>query len=431
MKRFKRRAKKFKFKQKNQTRRRRRCHNMATSTGNDYYQQQPQHDETSSLLLAANNNNNNSSNNTPKSSKIRHYTIQVLAHISLIFVAFIYSSFYIVAQELSLKTFHPFVFAAFRAFPATLILLVASTAIERYQAPVFDVCLSSNCHSKSSRTATLKHTLYFWFAIILFGFTGKFISQIFAAYALTLTSSTSAGILQPVTPVFTAVWGMVMCKERLTMVKFIGIAVTVAASLVMLRVDLFIKNTANFDNMKQLMGNALVLIGSCSTSFSIVLQKMLLDGGIPPLTMTSYSFFVACIMMTLLATPFFGEIHSLAAIPWTAWIGVLYSAVFPSAIAYSLSSWALKHLTPSIRAMYICLQPVFSSLLGYFIQHVKLEWFHAVGAAGIVIGLIIVVIGKALEQQQQKEEQAKHAKGANVAIAEANSERQADNRGIN
>jgi len=181
----------------------------------------------------------------------------------------------------------------------------------------------------------------------------------------------------------------------------LGILVTVSAAFVMVRVDLFIKNTS-WDNLKQLLGNSLLIMGSFSASFSIVLQKIMLDGGIPPLTMTSYSFLVACIIMTIIATPFYGDIRDLALVPWEAWAGVIYSAVLPSAIAYSLSAWALAQLTPSIQAMYICLQPIFSALLGYFIQHIAIEWFHIVGALGIIVGLIIVVIAKARETQTNK-----------------------------
>ena len=179
-----------------------------------------------------------------------------------------------------------------------------------------------------------------------------------------------------------------------------GILVTVSAAFVMVRVDLFIKNTS-WDNIKQLLGNSLLIMGSFSSSFSIVLQKIMLDGGIPPLTMTSYSFLVACIMMTIIATPFYGYIQDFALVPWEAWAGVLYSAVLPSAIAYSISAWALAQLTPSIQAMYICLQPIFSALLGYFVQNIALEWYHWVGAAGIVMGLVLVVIGKAREQNTE------------------------------
>tara|TARA_B110000208_G_scaffold183180_1_gene235625 strand:- start:140 stop:1528 length:1389 start_codon:yes stop_codon:yes gene_type:complete len=167
-------------------------------------------------------------------------------------------------------------------------------------------------------------------------------------------------------------------------------------------------------SVTDIVQGSFAVFGSClSYSFALILMKPMLKV-YPPVTVTAWSYVSGVIVM---------GIASLIYVPWSkewterpdpfklrdpfkptigmawkftpdAWIAVAVAVVANSVLKYGLTSFANKHTSITVLAMFGTLVPVLT-YFGEWLSGEHLEWhLKYLGAIGIVVGLITVVFFK-------------------------------------
>jgi drug/metabolite transporter (DMT)-like permease len=197
------------------------------------------------------------------------------------------------------------------------------------------------------------------------------------------TSSVEGTILNTLGPVFAAVLGYFILKEKVTRRRWVAIAVSIfGAYLVSVGFQLPVLSAGNT------MGNATYLLGTITECFGIVLAaKLVRDSS--AVGVAAWQFIGAMVgFWALAAMPGFMhfEISSWNAV--ATW-SVLYLALIPGVFCFT-TWYILVRTTPiAILAVSILLQPPVAAILGYFVLGERLLPTAWLGTALILFGLVL------------------------------------------
>lgn len=259
---------------------------------------------------------------------------------------------------------------------------------------------------------------------IFLGFTGIYANQFLFLLGLSFTSPSYAAAMQPGIPVFTFVLTLCMGIERINWKKWSGMAKVGGTSICLLGAILMAvykgpvvwgdgligihMQGANLGEstldriMEGLLGlkwdlwhvGVLCLIGNCFfMAVYLAFQAPLLAIYPAGLSVTAYSYFFGALFMVLSGV--FG------ARDWTEWIltrseflAVLFSGIVTSALNYGLLTWSNKVVGPALVALYMPLQPLFSSILARVFLNSSLFLGSVLGGVLMIVGLYCVTWGQ-------------------------------------
>ena len=139
------------------------------------------------------------------------------------------------------------------------------------------------------------------------------------------------------------------------------------------------------------LGKGEILTLCCAFAFSIhilVIDKFAQK--IDPLVLSCGQFLItgiiSCVLMFIFEKPTIEGIMN-AAIP------LLYAGIFSSGVGYTFQVFGQKYTDPTIAAMLMCLESVFSVLFGLILPpHQSLQMLEYVGCAVILAGIMIAQI---------------------------------------
>jgi drug/metabolite transporter (DMT)-like permease len=219
-------------------------------------------------------------------------------------------------------------------------------------------------------------------ALALLGALGVFANQVFFILGLERTTATNAAILMVSVPVLAVGVAALLGVERLGPRRLLGVALAVAGALVLLdpgRLQL---------GPGVALGNALILTnGLCYASF-LVLQRPILER-LPWRTVIAWAFLLGGVLVLAAAAPALARLPS-AHVSTRTWLGVAYIVLFPTALNYALSTWAVRRSSPALVAAYNTLQPVVACLLAASFLGERFGGLQALGFALILAGLVQV-----------------------------------------
>ncbi len=280
--------------------------------------------------------------------------------LALIFVQVTFGGFHVIGKFV-LGQLHPFAVAGVRVAAATPLLMLIAWLIDRKLPKIKDIPL-----------------------LILLGSLGVFANQFFYILGLKYTSATHTGILMPTIPVFAAAAAVFFKVESLDRNKMLGVACTVAGSLVMMD----FQHVSIAQNM--FLGNMLLLINCMSFALYLVLQKPLLKR-LPPLTVTAWSFLFGGSMTICITGRRIVELLSADLSPAIIW-SLVYVVMIATVLNYFLNSWAVGRSSPSMVSAFITLQPVSTAVLAMFILGENPGYREGLGFLIIICGLFLVGI---------------------------------------
>jgi len=221
-----------------------------------------------------------------------------------------------------------------------------------------------------------------WPRLALLGTLGIFANQTLFLLGLSYTSATSASIMMPSIPVFTAAAAALLGIERIGGARLVGVLTAAAGAVVLLDpARLETGGAASF-------GNLLILMNCLSYSFFLVLQRPLL-ARLPWRTLIAWSFLFGTIGILAVSTPTLLATRW-PAVPPSALLGVLYIGLMPTAFNFALSTWAVRRSSPAVVAAFTTLQPVLTSALAAVALSESLAGHQIGGFVLIILGLILV-----------------------------------------
>jgi len=201
--------------------------------------------------------------------------------------------------------------------------------------------------------------------------------------SLRYTTATKAAMINASNPLITAFLAAFFLHDKLTFKRVLYILLALMGVLLTIT-DWQLSSLISLGVNK----GDLIMLGaaSCWASYSIFVKKA--TGRIEPLKLTSYTFLCCVILLTPFALKEILLDNALN-VSKGAYGAVIYMAIFPTVIGYTIQQMSIKAIGPAKTALFINLVPVFSTVLAMiFLKEV-------VNPNNYVSGLMIIaaVIG--------------------------------------
>jgi len=201
--------------------------------------------------------------------------------------------------------------------------------------------------------------------------------------ALKYTTASKAAMINASNPLITAVLASVFLQDKLTvkriayvLLAFLGVLLTITDW----QLNQIFTLSLNIGDLIMLFG------ASCWAAYSIFVKKA--TGKIHPLKLSTYTFLGCIILLTPFALKEIVFDHALR-VSKGAYGAVLYMAIFPTVMGYTIQQMSIKSIGPAKTALFINLVPVISTVLAIVILK------EVVNPINILSGLMIIgaVIG--------------------------------------
>ncbi len=230
---------------------------------------------------------------------------------------------------------------------------------------------------------------------------GIFLFRLFLLNGMTLTSSAEAGMLTSAAPALTAVIAVTVLKEKLTAKKVLGIGLTASGVLLVQ----WAANGGGGLIEEHLWGNVLVILAAACEALFNIFSKAFSQGGrhaqrkpMDPAVQTimvSFMAMVLCMLCAVGETPF----TSLAALPLSGWLALLWYGVFVTALSYICWYAGIARCGALTGAAFSGMMPFTSAALSILLLKETLAPLQVLGGLCIMGGMIWLGMSTSGENQ--------------------------------
>lgn len=210
---------------------------------------------------------------------------------------------------------------------------------------------------------------------------------IFQSFALKDISSSEAGILQALVPIFTLLLASAFLKEKTSLLQKFFLFLSVAGV-----VFIFLSKGANFGTETVSFGFLLMLGSVLANAINNILSKSK-GGRYRAMDMTAVVIFVGCVTFNTLSLTLhyldgniLAYVAPLGQLPYL--LSMLYLGILASIVTGSLSIYAIVRLGASTVSVFGNLGTVLTILAGALILHEPIYSYHAIGATLIIAGIL-------------------------------------------
>lgn len=211
---------------------------------------------------------------------------------------------------------------------------------------------------------------------------GIAINQLLFIKGLSLTYPIHAALLLLITPiliVFIAAW---ILKERLGLLKVIGLVLGISGALVLVLAK---DSSGSGDNV--LLGDLFIIINAISyTIYFIIVKPLMVKYN--AVVVLRWVFTIGLVLVLPFGWVEFTEI------PWELYTAVDFTSmglivITGTFLAYLFNLYGIKILGPSVAGFYIYTQPVFAALIAMFFLHEQLALYKVIAAILIFSGVFL------------------------------------------
>jgi len=231
--------------------------------------------------------------------------------------------------------------------------------------------------------------------IVIMGLAGIFGNSMLYMYGLKFTYASIAGVLQPLVSVFTLILSVTLKREKINLLKVIGLCSAIGGTLVVLRVEKVQFSVESF------WGPLLLILSFVCYAVFLVLQKPLLERMFP-LSVVAWAITCGSIPITIWSLVSYQDFYTLADAPLGAYAVMVYAGLFSLGLAYVMNVFAMRQTTPTVVSSYGLLLPLLVVLLSILFIGEPVDWHEGVGGLLTVIGLATVILGRHQEVKQSK-----------------------------
>lgn len=200
------------------------------------------------------------------------------------------------------------------------------------------------------------------------------------SYALTYTTSSQAGVISALVPLFVAFGAWIFLKEKLNRSLVTGLVVTIIGV-----VALTVLDVPNGKAQNPLLGNSLELIAMVSAAINMIIVKQLCQR-YNPWSLTGMQllagalFFLPGLPLLVQTGP---SVWSMELILAMAFLGL-----FVTLGAFGLYNWGMSHVPASRASIFINLVPVNAVLIGWIVLGEALSSLQLLMAGVVLCGVV-------------------------------------------
>ena len=297
---------------------------------------------------------------------------EIFAYASLILAMLLYGSTFL-AMKVVLNDYPPVTMIAIRMIIATLFFL--PFLFTTYK----DIKIQKSDWKILALMILAEPCLYF----------------IFEGYALQNTTSSQAGIVNALEPVFITIGAAFILKERMPKVAYLGFIIAILGS-----VFLSISAQATESAPNPLFGNMLECLAIILAALSIIATKYLMDK-YPPFYLAGCQIIGGAFFFAILSYIMHGNINLIFGLSFFI---IVYLALL-TVITYALYNYSMCSLSASKASPFLYLMPVFAMFFGwFFLDEILTKWQ--------IIACFVIFLGIYLTQTNYKRKLVKIRKHA-------------------
>jgi drug/metabolite transporter (DMT)-like permease len=224
-----------------------------------------------------------------------------------------------------------------------------------------------------------------WLYFTLLGFLGISFHQWLQSNGLITAQATTTAWIVATTPVFIAILGWLILKEKLTIAQNLGIALAMLGVLVVVgKGDFASLAVGKFGTI----GDFLILISAVNWAVFSILSRR----GLREHPSTRLTFWVMTIGWLITSAVFFaqGKISELALLDARGWWAMIYLGVFTTGLAYIAWFDALSQLPAAQTGAFLFLEPPSSMIAAAVVLNEQVTFASILGGAVILFGIWLV-----------------------------------------
>ncbi|MEO0618475.1 MAG: DMT family transporter [Pseudomonadota bacterium] len=218
--------------------------------------------------------------------------------------------------------------------------------------------------------------------IALLGLLGPTLFNTIAYVGLNSTTALNGLIMQSAAPILIVTSSFLIFRDRLSVVQALGIATSMVGVIVVVTrgaLGALLELALN-------IGDLIILAGFVSWSLYTVFLRYR-----PDAHWLTFAFLLA-VAGVVFNVPLWAIEH-VAYAPftwsWKAIIAVLYVAIFPSIVSYNLYNRGVQLIGANRAGVFLHLVPLFGSVMAIGLLGERLETYHLLGFALIIVGVVL------------------------------------------
>ncbi|MBT8352392.1 MAG: DMT family transporter [Deltaproteobacteria bacterium] len=221
------------------------------------------------------------------------------------------------------------------------------------------------------------------FPLILLGLTGVFSYNLFFFKGLRLIDAGRASIIIANNPIFITLLSMLLFKERITLLKFVGVLISVTGAVIAI-------SRGDLNNiMTGGLGFGEFFIFCCVASwvcYSLIGKAVMTD--LSPLVSVTYSAIIgtACLFIPAL---FEGILSDMKYYMTSEWISIFYLGFFGTVLGFVWYYEGIKKIGPTRAGLFINFVPITAIILAFLILKEPLTLSLFVGALFVCSGVYL------------------------------------------
>ena len=231
-----------------------------------------------------------------------------------------------------------------------------------------------------------------WPRLVLCSFLGMVINMLAFFKGLELSTPINSSVLITVVPIFVFVFSAIIIKERVSLLKVVGISAGFFGALI-----LILKSPSTGYNAPDIpTGNLLFVLNSSTYGLYLIFVKPLVEK-YNIITLFRWLFLFGFLMNFPLTVSEFSSVDWLNLPFYDAILPMLYVVVGTTFFTYLFNAYALTQLKASTVSSFIYLQPIVGIIYALTTKNDSLTLVNVIGMVLIFVGIYLVT--KKIEQK--------------------------------
>lgn len=227
-------------------------------------------------------------------------------------------------------------------------------------------------------------TVWQWRMVLLSSFTGVFLYNVLFFSGIQHMPTIRASLLVAFSPITVAVASWLIFKERITLIKWIGIMISLVGAITVISRGNF---NSFFTGASWGFGEILIFGSVVAWTVYTLLGRVVLTT-IQPLTLSAYSAAIGCLLLLIPAWQH-GIVGSIPKASWQSWVAVIYMGITATALGYIWFYDAVKKLGAAQTTVVGNLTPVFAVFIAVIFLGESLTISTIIGGILVMIGILL------------------------------------------